>query len=200
MPLDRLIDRIMRDAREQYDDIVAGARAERDRILVDADTMAKDIFREDVARARAEALEEKKRAVAVSALGARRRVLEKKRALIDAAFGRALDELDELPEEQYLELLLDLMAASGVGSDTEVILSPSDAERLGAELVRRANEQRAADGLPGRLTLSDETRAIRAGFVLRSGGVEVNSSIEALVSQKRDELEAEVVRLLFGGD
>lgn len=48
------------------------------------------------------------------------------------------------------------------------------------------------------LTLSQETRPIRGGFILREGKVEVNCAFETLVRLQRTEMAGEVAKALFG--
>jgi V/A-type H+-transporting ATPase subunit E len=60
--------------------------------------------------------------------------------------------------------------------------------------VAKAN---AALGGKGKLTLSDETRPIRGGFILVNGSVEVNCTFETLVRLQRGEIAGEVAKQLF---
>ena len=48
------------------------------------------------------------------------------------------------------------------------------------------------------LTLSEETRPIRGGFVMVDGDVEINCAFETLIQLQREKLEREVARVLFG--
>jgi len=48
------------------------------------------------------------------------------------------------------------------------------------------------------LTLSEETRPIRGGFILREGKVEVNCAFETLVRLQRTEMAGQVAKALFG--
>ena len=49
----------------------------------------------------------------------------------------------------------------------------------------------------GKPPLSDAPD-IKGGFILQSGGVEINNTFQALLEMQRDELEPEVASLLFG--
>ena len=50
----------------------------------------------------------------------------------------------------------------------------------------------------GLLTLSEETRPIRGGFILVDGPVEVNCSFETLLRIQREKLEKPAAEILFG--
>jgi V/A-type H+-transporting ATPase subunit E len=92
-----------------------------------------------------------------------------------------------------------MLLEAPVSGEAEVILSRSDRDRIGSRLVERANREREAGGGQARLRLSDDTRDIAGGFILRTPGVELNSSIVALIDARRDELEPLLVDMLFGG-
>jgi V/A-type H+-transporting ATPase subunit E len=199
MPLEKLLARIMRDAQEEYDRVVAQARAERDKMLVDAESQGKDLFRTRVAEARNVAEEEKRRRVTVAALDARKETLEVKQALIAEVLDRARDEVANLPEDRYVDFLAGMLIEAPLSDEAEVILSSRDREKIGQRLLERANAEREAAGAHGRLRLTDETRDIAGGFILRTPGLELNNSIEALIDAQRDGLEPLLVDMLFGG-
>jgi V/A-type H+-transporting ATPase subunit E len=68
---------------------------------------------------------------------------------------------------------------------------------LGPGFIAGINTQLKARGIKGELKLSDEARGISGGFILKKGDIEVNNTFEALIRMTRDELEAEVVKVLF---
>ena len=74
------------------------------------------------------------------------------------------------------------------------IFSPSDRERIGAAAVDAANRLLSGNG---KLTLSDETRPLRGGFLLVNGSVEVNCTFETLVRLQRGEIAGEAAKRLF---
>ena len=49
----------------------------------------------------------------------------------------------------------------------------------------------------GLLSLSEETRNIRGGFILVDGPIEVNCAFETLVRLQREKLEKQVADILF---
>ena len=50
----------------------------------------------------------------------------------------------------------------------------------------------------GMLTLSEETRNIKGGFIMVDGDVEINCAFETLVRLQREKLEKDVAQVLFG--
>ena len=57
-----------------------------------------------------------------------------------------------------------------------------------------------ANAAGAHLTLSDETRPLRSGFILKSGRVEINCAFETLVRLQRGQCAAQTAKLLFEGD
>ncbi len=197
MPIDDLVKRILADARERAESILAGAARERERLLAAAEEEARELYLRQFNALRSQAEAEKKRLVALETLEERKVALAERRALIEEAVSRALQVLIEDEPEMYLDLMSRMLAEAAGGRGGEAILSEKDRLALGAEMVERANRllERSGDGV--RCALSEETRETRGGFVLRTGDVEVNSTLDALVRANRDEIEARLVQILF---
>ena len=69
----------------------------------------------------------------------------------------------------------------------------------GAKAVKAANELLSKRGLDGCLTLSDETRTMTGGLILKQGDIEVNCTVDTLLDLSRSELAARVAEVLFEG-
>jgi V/A-type H+-transporting ATPase subunit E len=199
MPLDRLIERILHDARERAERIVSEAQMRRMEMISEANRTAEERHTRQINTARRAAEEEKKQRVTMAVLDARKVILEEKQELIQEVFDRALKAFVELPEEKCIELLVDMLTAAAGEKNGELVLSPGDRERVGEEIVSRANCALEESGKHGRVTLSKTTRDIASGFILHMDGIEINNSLEAQINSKRLELEPQVVEILFGG-
>lgn len=131
-----------------------------------------------------------------SAAGMERRKLElaAKQRVLGEAFEQALDKLCSLPEQDYIDRLAALAVRAAVRGREQLIFSERDRARVGKQVVMAANERLGSGGL----TLSQQTRPIRGGFVMSDGDVEVNCAFETLVRMQREKLEKEVADILFG--
>ena len=69
--------------------------------------------------------------------------------------------------------------------------------RMGAFVGKVVNTAAAQIAGTARLTLSEQTRPIRGGFVMVDDDVEVNCTFETLVRMQREKLEREVANVLF---
>ena len=116
--------------------------------------------------------------------------LAAKQEVLEQAFQLALDDLCALPAEQYQQLLVALLKKASTTGREQVIFSPKDRQALGRQTVDTANAAMSAH-----LTLSEQTRPIRGGFILADGDVELNCAFETLVRLQREKLEKAAVQL-----
>lgn len=198
MGIEELETRILRDARVEANGIMDRAAALRDEILKEADAEAEAVYQRQFAALKLKVEEEKKQKVTLEALEARKAVLREKRALLDSVFSAARDELLTLPEDRYPDLMVKMVVAASTDGTGEVLLSGADREKIGGELVARANRALENAGKAAGLSLSEDTRDIKGGFVLRSGNVEIDGSFAAEIESRRAELEEKLVEMLFG--
>ena len=151
-------------------------------------------------------------------------LLTAKQEMVERAYQRALEKLRSLPQEQYVELLAALLVRASSTGREEVVFSPEDREGAGKAAVARANELLAKEAAPelplgdgvvanllnkvaagvsafaqgtAMLAVSEETRDISGGFILKDGRIEVNCTFDALVRAEREQTAGEVAKLLF---
>ena len=174
-------------------------------------------------RAAAERLERLKSAAQMER---RKLELSARQEVLSEAFDQALERLCTLPDEEYIQLLTALVLRAVTTGREQLIFSQKDRSRIGKQVVVAANEalvKAVAPELPdsltdsrvgallgkvvnsaaaqitgtGLLSLAEETRPIRGGFILVDGPVEVNCSFETLVRLQREKLENQAAELLF---
>lgn len=192
--LDKITQRIADDAQAQAGAILRQGEADARAIAQDWEEKANAESGAILAQGQKAAQERLERLDSMAQMEGKRLLLSAKQEMISQAFDAALDKLLSLPQEEYVELLAKLCVQAAVTGREELIFSPADKGKLGAKVAARANEL-----LPGgRLTVSDETRDIRGGFILSGDGVEVNCAFDTLVRLSRPELERQVAQTLFG--
>jgi len=190
--IEKITQRIEADAQVEIDSILAEAKTSAAAIAVNYQAQAEKEKAELESRNRKNADERLERLVSVAHMESRKVALGAKQKMVDAAFDRALEKLCSLPEEQYVDVLAALLEkASSTGSE-EVVFSAEDREKVGAAALAKVN----ASGK--QLTLSEETRPIRGGFILRDGNVEINCTFDTLVRLQRSETAGTVAKILFG--
>lgn len=209
------ITRMNQETDEKVRSIAEVAQAQADKET--ADTLARG------QRAAQERLERLKSAAKMEQ---RKLELAARQEMLAQAFELALEKLCSLPEEAYVQLLTRLVLEASTTGREQLVFSPQDRARVGKQVVVAANEamvKQVAPELPdaitdtkvgaflgkvvnsttamvtgtGMLTLSEETRPMKGGFVLVDGDVEVNCAFETLVRLQREKLEKEVDQVLF---
>ena len=133
----------------------------------------------------------------VASLEAKKKVLTVKQELVSKSFERAAEQLVSLPEADYIALLTRLAAEASRTGNEEIVLNKNDRERVGAAVCDKANNALKERGKAAGLKLSNQTRSMRGGLILVSGDIEVNCSIDALISQYKNELSSKVAAVLF---
>lgn len=202
MSLERIIERIESDSREKVEEIRSSTAKETAEMVKTAvrEAEVSAILAERKATEAAKLNGE--RALSLASLESDREILTEKRALVEEALERAMDMFAALPKAEYLEILTSMVisARSGLGpGKAELVLSESDRKRLGKKLTETVNAELETAGVDGTVVLSKEKRAMRGGFVLKLEKIEYNGSLEALVDEQRDRLEALVASILFAG-
>ena len=158
---------------------------------------------------------------------ARKELLSAKQTCLDETFDAALRRLTELPEADYAALLARMAARDSRTGREEIILSSRDRDRVGPQVAAQANALLAKDAAPqlardladgsrtgeilsrvvtgasavlqgaALLTLSQETRDMAGGLILKDGNVEINCSFEAQLRALRESMAAEIAGILF---
>ena len=194
------------EAEQVTDKILADAKAEADKITKDAqDQLAAEQAQldEQLAEYRSQtqvlaqkAGEEKKdHLLAAARMDINKEFLAEKRKLLDEVFGRAREQLQNLPDEQYCKLMSDLMVTAVETGDEEVIIDNNEI-RIDQKFIKEVN-RRLGPGYKGNLRLADEKQNISGGFILRRGKIKNNVSLAVLLAQAREALEIELAQDMF---
>ena len=176
-------------------------------------------------KGRAAASERLERLSSAAQMERRKLELASKQEVLGEAFDLALNKLCTLPEKEYIELLTKLALEASTSGKEQLIFSQKDRARVGKQVVMAANEallKERAPSLPPEvtksrvgtlmdklvhnttaivtgagLTLSEQTRDIKGGFVMVDGDVEINCAFETLVRLQREQMEKKVADVLF---
>ncbi len=191
MAIDNITSKIIYDAEREAVLISQEAAARREEILALARKEAeekREAMRADGEAERAAMVE---RNVSVAKIDAGKLILEEKQILIERCLAEAVKKIASLDGDVYLKFLADT-AKTLAPEGGELILSERDREKYGEKLEKLLEE---SDG--GKYALSEETRKIKAGVIVKRGSVYVNGSVEARIDAMRSELVPEVAARLF---
>lgn len=181
----KIIDKIMADAKAEVDKILADAKAEADQIK----NAAKEKADKELAARRklSEAEAEKAGAKEISGaeMAAKKRILEQKQEILEETIQEAFAQLTKLSDSDYESIIEKMLAGASIDKGTELILSKKDKGRL-----KKLIEDKG-------LVLSEEERDITGGFIVKQGDIEYNYSFEAILSVEKEQIEQLAAEQLF---
>ena len=224
--IEKITAKIQQDAEAEVQALMAQTEEKVAAIQAQADAQAQQEREAILTRGRKAADERLERLESAAQMEQRKLVLAAKQEVVGEAFEKAVEHLCSLSDAELIKLLTALaVEASSTGREA-LVFSVKDRARIGKQVVMAANEELAKNvspELPGaitdskmgafvgkvvntaaaqiagtaRLTLSEQTRPMRGGFVMVDEDVEVNCTFETLVRLEREKLEREVANVLF---
>jgi V/A-type H+-transporting ATPase subunit E len=132
-----------------------------------------------------------------ASLEAKKSVLAMKQEIVSKAFDFAREKITELPEPAYVDFLAAQASQASRSGQEEIRLNKADRARVGAKVVKAANELLQKRRIQPALTLGESVSGISGGLILKQGDIEVNCTIDTLLELSRAELAAQVAEVLF---
>ena len=194
--IEKITSRIEAEARAEADGILEKAGTEAERIRTEAGGHAQERYWELIRAGVKETEQRVRRLDAAAQMEMRKALLSLKQELVARAFDRACELILGLPRAEYVEFLARQAADAANFGAGELIFNEKDSAIAGA-VLKRANALIEERGIPGLLRLSQETRPMLGGLILRDGNVEVNCTVEILVALCRNDLATQVAEAMF---
>lgn len=191
--IERIKKRIDADTQAEIEEILNDARAEAAKINESYQAKAAAEAAELTEKNKKAAAERLERLVSSAEMDSRKTALSVKQELVEKTYEKALQELCKLPDADYIRVVSTLLAEAAPTGRGTVIFAPEEQKRIGAAAVEQANALLKG----GKLTLSQETRPIRGGFILKDNRIEVNGTFETLVRLQKAETAGAVAKKLF---
>lgn len=189
--------KILEEARLLAEANIKQAQEEAASLISTASKDAQAKRKQIIEKAELEAVEVKKRLLAMAELEARIQKLMAKQNVVDEAFELTLTKLNSLPDTEYQSILVEMISNSVETGEEEIVLSLKDKQRLPPSFIEDLNKKLSQKGFTATPKLSQETRNISGGFILKSGDIELNNSFESIIRMNRDDIESEVIKCLF---
>ena len=195
--VNNLTSKILKDAEERKDNILKAANEEKAKIIAKKEAIAKSEEGVMVEKAKMEAKTRHERIVSSAELKARNEKLAAKQSIIDSVFEQSIEELCKMSDDDMKKFIKDMILSSDIAGDEKIILNEKGKSVLDGTLLVQINSELKSKGKKGELTVSNEVRNFKGGFILEKDGIEINNTFEDLVNSSRDELEFEVANVLF---
>ena len=223
--IEKITAKLEQDAQAEIGRLMAEADQKIQAIRANAAAQAQQEANEIVEKGRMAASERLERLSSASQMERRKLELAAKQEVLGEAFALALEKLCTLPEQEYIALLTRLALEASSSGKEQLILSQKDRAAVGKQVVMAVNDalvKERAPSLPEEvtrskvgafvdklvhnttaavtgtgLTLSEETRDLKGGFIMVDGDVEINCAFETLVRLQREQMEKKVADALF---
>ena len=193
MDAQQVIDKIISDAEKKGDEIKQQASQKAQQAEQGLDRELAD-FQKQTEQLAEKAGENKKAHILASArMDAAKQKLAEKRKIIDKVFEQAKQRIQQLPDQEYCDLMKKLMKEA-VESGDETVIADKDDQRINRQLIEQVNSEL---GEKSNLQFSEQREAIGGGFILRREKIQKNVSLPVLIAQAREELEIEIAKELF---
>jgi len=194
------------EAQQVIEKILAEANAEAEKIKEQAqekeaveqaklDEQLSQFNEQTETLAKKAAADEKSHVLAAARMDIAKQLLAEKGKILDDVFKQSRRQLQQLPDDQYHQLITKLMLQAVETGQEQVILDINEA-RIDQQLIDQVNQELSANG-KGDLKLSDQRRDLGGGFILSRGKIKTNVSFEVILDQARKDLEIGLAKEVF---
>ena len=180
--LDNLVAEILEQAKKEASRMLTKAKAEN---LEFFEKENKKIQREiDIIeqKSKEEAISLKERILSNANLKSRDMILQAKEELVDRILEKALERLQNLDEDSYLEFVENTLKKLNISENAEIILSRKMKNILGDEIFD--------------YKVSDDV--VESGCNIKDGKVVFNNEFSNLLEFNKEDLEREILKKIFG--
>lgn len=190
-----LLDKIQEDAKTDAQKTVADAKERALNLQKASDKRMDDLEASYKRRFQTESVALEERLKRMGDLEAKKNRLQKQRELIDLAFENAKEGVRSLPQDSLLAFFVSQAVKTATGDETVLLGRSSDF--LGDNFIDTLNQELVKAGKKGQLKKGQAT-VEGTGFVLESGGVLYDCTLEKLIDAERLTCEKQVADILFG--
>lgn len=193
--LDKIIDEILAEAKNQAENRIEAANKEAEAILAEVKKECEAMAQE--ASDKEKAMKELQESRMQSSMEQQRKraILRAKQEVIREVIDSVYQFLKHQETEDYFENIKKCIQTYALPEAGEIYFSKEDLERMPLGFERTI--ELAASEAGGSLRLMKETRPIEDGFILVYGGIEENCTFRAIIDAKKDELQDTVHQILF---
>lgn len=195
MNAEQVVDKIVSQAQAEAESILNEARDKAAQQRVDLEKELAEFDEETQKLAKAAGEDKRRRMLAAARMKRAKQVLGAKVTILDEVFAKAQEAVSQLPEDEYLPLMSDLMKKAVETGDEEIIIGKNE-KRINENFIKKVNRELGA-GFKGNLRLSNKRADIDGGFILARGRVRINASSEVLIGRLRESMQIELAEELF---
>lgn len=194
--LNNLTSKILEEAKLKANSLIDEARKEENKIIEKKKKEANELKISMIDKSKVEAKIRKERILSSAELTVRNEKLKAKGIVIDKVITLAKDKLKNMTDDEFKKFVMNYILVMDINGDEEVIV-PERYKSAISGFMDEINSAIASKGKKGQLSLYNGERVIEEGFIVFKNGIENNVTFDSLISFNRDDLEQEIVKMLF---
>lgn len=194
----KIVSRIESDTQLEIDAVRAESQAKCDEIIAEYEKKAQEQHRSIMTEGAKKCKQRSERLLSTAEMEAKKNILAFKQEMVSQAFALAEQKIGQMTAETYIAFLAKKAADASRFGTEELVFNAKDKSSYGAQVAKAANALLAQRGVSGKLTVSEETRDIAGGVIVKQGDIETNCTTQTLMQLYRNELASQVAELLFG--
>lgn len=191
-----LTNKIIEDAKVSSKEIIDDAKKKEKMIIDEKVSIAENQRKLMLSKAEEESKVKASRIISNANLQVRDMKLSAKIEVLNNIFNAAVEELSRMTGGELLNFIKNTILLLDIDGDEEIIVG-EDENRVTTEFINEINKELKSNGKLGKIKLSNERRKIKGGYILAKNGIEINNTFESRVKSLRDDMEAEVAKVLF---
>lgn len=200
----RLIEKIINDAKSEAERILSKAKAEAESLKEEINKEIRSRIEAEVTKFREAYEEEAKRRIIEARVKAKERWLKEREALINKVIEKVRERLASfVSSPQYakaLELLIEEAAVAIGGGDLVVKLNERDS-KLNIDLSKVADRVSSKTGISTKLQVSEDRLRCMGGAIVatKDGSLIYDNTLESRLERLASEMRVRASKMLFAG-
>lgn len=187
MALEDILKKIEQEANQEIENIKLEWDNKIKKEKKSIDKKIKKMYEDEIQKVEKEIEQSERKRILDAKLEQRNVILKKKIEIINNIFSEVFEKILNYNENKYFNILIDLIKKGTETKDEEIILNEKDKKKFGDKILKV---------LKGKYKISDETRDIKGGVILKNGDIETNLSLDFIFKDKREKLEQEVGKII----
>ncbi len=195
MSIEKVKERIINKGKKEAESFLSEEKAKIDKEKKLFAISKKEEFEAKFKEALFKIENEAKRKVDQKRIEADREVLSKKRAMIDELFELVMKKLSSIDSKTYKKFIEGLILRDAPKGSSVILVNKKDVSLFNENFISSLNKKLGKDR---KASLSSATVDIKGGCILKGNEVEIDDSMETLLSDERELEEISIARDLFG--
>ncbi len=196
MSLEKIKEYILKDAQEEANKIKEEYENKSHQLLIEEEKKINLFLKENLDKIVREKEENKERMIFNLKSELNTKILQEKNLLLKSLFDLVLQHIANLEEKVYFQFFEETLKKTYSKEFNEIVLNERDKKRIKQNFIDNILKK---EKIEGTLKISDQTAEISGGFILRGKKIMLDMSIDNTIFKLKEELEADVAKILFKG-